>query len=68
MSVISELAEKIINGYRIKRGDDLSIFLDADLEELERCAGQIQKRFRRNHVDPCAIINGKSGSRTENRK
>lgn len=68
MSVISELAEKIINGYRIKRGDDLSIFLDADLEELERCAGQIQKRFRRNHVDLCAIINGKSGRCSENCK
>ena len=58
---VAELAQKIINGHRIKRGDDLSIFLDADLEELERGAGAIQKRFRRNHVDLCSIINGRSG-------
>lgn len=68
MASISELAEKIINGYRVKRGDDLSVFLTADLEELERGAGEIQKRFRRNHVDLCAIINGKSGRCSEDCK
>ncbi|MDY6295019.1 MAG: biotin synthase BioB [Schwartzia succinivorans] len=58
---VSELAQKIINGYRIKRGDDLEFFKTCDLEELERGAGAIQKRYRRNHVDLCSIINGRSG-------
>ena len=65
---IPELTEKIINGYRVKRGDDLSIFLDSDLEELQKGAGQIQKRFRRNHIDLCTIINGRSGRCSENCK
>ena len=65
---IPELTEKIINGYRVKRGDDLSIFLDSDLEELQKGAGQIQKRLRRNHIDLCTIINGRSGRCSENCK
>ena len=58
---IPELAEKIINGFRFKRGDDLEFFKTCDLEELEKGAGAIQKRFRRNHIDLCSIINGRSG-------
>ena len=50
-TTISELAEKIIRGHRVKRGDDLSIFLDSDLEELQKGAGAIQKHFRKNHID-----------------
>ncbi|MBQ9364374.1 MAG: biotin synthase BioB [Schwartzia sp.] len=65
---ISELARKIIYGYRVKRGDDLSIFLDADLEELQKGAGEIQRHFRRNHIDLCTIINGRSGRCPENCK
>ncbi len=65
---ISELAEKIIGGHRVKRGDDLSIFLDSDLEELQRGAGAIQKHFCKNHVDLCTIINGRSGRCPENCK
>ena len=65
---IPELTEKIINGYRVKRGDDLSIFLDSDLEELQRGAGAIQKRYRRDHIDLCSIINGRSGRCPENCK
>lgn len=56
-----ELAQRIIDGHRIRRGDDLSFFLTCDLEELEKGAGWIQKHFRRNHVDLCTIINGRSG-------
>ncbi len=63
-----ELAQRIIDGHRIQRGDDLSFFLDCDLEELEKGAGWIQKHFRRNHVDLCTIINGRSGRCPENCK
>jgi len=65
---IPELTEKIIQGYRVKRGDDLTIFLNSDLEELQKGAGQIQKHFRRNHIDLCTIINGRSGRCSENCK
>ena len=65
---VPELTEKIIQGYRVKRGDDLTIFLDSDLEELQKGAGQIQKHFRRNHSDLCTIINGRSGRCSENCK
>ena len=49
-NTIPELAEKIIRGHRVKRGDDLSIFLESDLEELQKGAGAIQKHFRKNHI------------------
>jgi biotin synthase len=65
---IPELTEKIIQGYRVKRGDDLTIFLNSDLEKLQKGAGQIQKHFRRNHIDLCTIINGRSGRCSENCK
>ena len=58
---IPELTQKILNGYRIKRGSDLEIFKTGDLEELEKGAGAIQKQYRHNHVDLCSIINGRSG-------
>ena len=67
-NTIPELAEKIIRGHRVKRGDDLSIFLDSDLEELQKGAGAIQKHFRKNHIDLCTIINGRSGRCPENCK
>ena len=60
-TTLSELTQKILNGYRLKRGDDLELFKTGDLDELEKGAGAIQKRYRRNHVDLCSIINGRSG-------
>ena len=48
---IPELTEKILRGYRVKRGDDFSVFLESDLEELQKGAGVIQKHFRKNHID-----------------
>ena len=60
-TTLSELTQKILNGYRLKRGDDLELFKTCDLDGLERGAGAIQKRYRRNHVDLCSIINGRSG-------
>ncbi|WP_182187455.1 biotin synthase BioB [Pectinatus frisingensis] len=60
-TTLAELTEKIIQGDRIMRGDDLSIFLDAPLDELQKNAYILQKHFCGNHVDLCTIINGRSG-------
>ena len=61
-----ELAQRIIDGHRIQRGDDLSVFLQGDLNELLTGAGWIQKHFCGNHVDLCTIINARSGRCPEN--
>lgn len=56
-----KLADEIINGRRISRDDDLSIFLKADLEELCQGADKIREHFVGDRVDLCSIINGRSG-------
>ncbi len=63
-----DIAEKIINGDRIKRGDDLNFLLQTPLEELQEGAKLIQTHFCGNHIDLCTIINGKSGRCGENCK
>ena len=61
------LAEKIIGGDKINRSEAESL-IDSPLEEVQRGAALIQKKFRGNHVDLCTIINGKSGRCSENCK
>ena len=56
-----EIAEKIIADERLQSTDDLKFLLESPLEELQRGAGLIQKKFCGNHIDLCTIINGKSG-------
>lgn len=56
-----KLAQEIIDGKRIKRGDDLSIFLTCDLDELCKGADLIREHFTGAKVDLCSIINGRSG-------
>ena len=67
MDVI-KLAEDIIGGYRIKRGDDTDFFITAELEQLCSGADRIRKHFKGEHVDLCTIINGRSGRCSENCK
>lgn len=55
------LAKEIINGRRINRDDDLSIFITCDLDELCKGADMIRAHFVGDHVDLCSIINGRSG-------
>lgn len=55
------LAQEIIDGRRITRDDDLSFFLSCDLSELCKGADKIREHYIGNHVDLCAIINGRSG-------
>lgn len=56
-----KLAEDIINGKRISREDDLSVFIDCDLQELCEGADKIREYFVGKKVDLCSIINGRSG-------
>ena len=63
---INQLANEIIKGRRLKRDDDLSFFLTADLSELCKGADRIRKELCGDHVDLCSIINGKSGRCSEN--
>ncbi len=46
-----ELAEEIINGRRITRQDDLTFFLDCNLDELCEGADRIRKHFVGDKVD-----------------
>lgn len=63
-----ELAKEIIDGRRIKREDDLSVFLTADLNELCQGADLIREHFIGDKVDLCSIINGRSGKCPEDCK
>lgn len=55
------LAEEIINGKRITREDDLSMFLTCNLKELCKGADKIREACVGDKVDLCSIINGRSG-------
>lgn len=65
---IQKTADEIIDGARIRRGDDCSLFLKADLAELQEGARRLQDHFCGNHVDFCTILNGRSGRCGENCK
>lgn len=65
---LRELTQEILNGKRLKRGDDLSFFLECDLNELCECADMIRDKFVGKKVDLCSIINGRSGKCPENCK
>lgn len=65
---ILKLADDIIRGHRIRRGDETDHFLTAELDELCRGADRIRRHFKGDHVDLCSIINGRSGKCTENCK
>ena len=63
-----QIAEKITGGENLQPADDLKFLLESSLEDLQRGAGLIQKKFCGNHIDLCTIINGKSGRCGENCK
>lgn len=60
------LAKEIIAGRRITREDDLTYFLNCDLDELCKGADIIREYGVGNKVDFCSIINGRSGRCSEN--
>lgn len=63
-----QLADEIIAGKRLTREDDLSFFASADLDALCKGADNIRAALCGNHIDLCAIINGRSGRCSENCK
>ena len=65
---VLKLADEIINGKRLKRGDDLRFFFTADLGDLCRGADRIRKKFCGNKAELCSIINGRSGKCSEDCK
>jgi len=65
---VKNLAKEIINGRRLKRGEDFSFFLEADSEELFEGANMIREALCGNKADLCSIINGRSGRCSENCK
>lgn len=58
---LKKLADDIINGKRLKREDDLSFFINCDLDALLEGADNIREYFCGDKVDLCTIINGRSG-------
>lgn len=65
---VLKLADEIIAGKRLTRDADLSFFAAADLETLCTGANRIRETLCGNHIDLCAIINGRSGRCSENCK
>ncbi|WP_411682247.1 biotin synthase BioB [Clostridium thailandense] len=65
---MKKLAKEIIAGRRLKRGEDFSLFLNADETELLEGANLIRESLCGNKVDLCTIINGRSGRCSENCK
>lgn len=60
-NLMKTLAKEIIDGRRLTRDDDLSIFEHADLKKLAEGADSIRKALCKNRVHLCTIINGRSG-------
>lgn len=58
---MEKLAKDIIDGRRLTRNDDLSVFEHANLGELASGADRIRKALCGNRVHLCTIINGRSG-------
>lgn len=65
---MKKLAEEIIQGRRLNRQDDLTVFLHADLESLCQGANRIREMLQGSRVDMCSIVNGRSGRCSENCK
>ena len=60
-SAVLKLADEIISGRRLGRADDLTFFINCDLEELCLGADRLREHFTGDRADLCSIINGRSG-------
>lgn len=67
MSIVSEMKEKILNGYQINREEAILLF-EEPLEELRKSADELRKHFCGNRFDMCTIVNGKCGKCSEDCK
>ncbi len=64
-NISEKTADEIIDGRRLRRGEDLSWMISEDLGQLRAGADRIRSAFRGDKVDLCTIINGKSGRCSE---
>lgn len=67
MSYISEIKQKILNGYKITKQEALTL-ADEPLEELAAAANEIRQKMCGNDFDLCTIVNGKCGKCSEDCK
>ena len=58
---MERLAENLINGGRLGRGDDLGVLLEMDLAVLCRAADQVRRALCGDRAELCTIVNGRSG-------
>ena len=65
---ILQLADEIIGGRGLLRGEDLSYFITCDYDALCEGADKIRKHFVGDKVDLCSIVNGRSGKCPEDCK
>lgn len=65
MGLSKNLEEKVLNGHAITKGEATRLFYEPK-DELYSSANEIRKFFCGDDVDLCSIINGKSGSCSEN--
>lgn len=68
MTDVFTLAEEIIKGRRLKRGEDVSFFLTAEIGNLQKGADRIREGLCGSRVELCSIINGRSGRCSEDCK
>ena len=64
---INFLKDKIISGGNITKSEALGL-INADLNELSKCADEIREHFCAKKFDLCSIINAKSGKCSEDCK
>ena len=67
MSYIKEIAQEVFGGRPLTKQEALSLY-GQPLEELCSTADEIRRRFCADRFDICTIINGKSGSCSEDCK
>lgn len=65
--MLNQITENVLNGVKLTKNDVLPL-LEADLCELSDMANKIRFKFCGNKINMCSIINGRSGSCSENCK
>lgn len=68
MSYVSELRDKVLEGYTVNRQEALILYKEVPLEELAAAANEIREKMSGNGFDLCTIINGKCGKCSEDCK
>ena len=67
MSFVKETTEKVLSGNQLTKDEALELY-SQPLQELCRAADEIRRHFCADEFDICTIINGKSGSCSEDCK